>query len=146
MSNGYSSRALTAATDGWALNAACVGEPTVTFFPEQWVSGTIPGRPDPRYAKARLICARCPVREECLAYAQSNSIPHGMWGGLTPRERRSNKANLRREGERSERCAPALDAPDPTPSRPPRPRCPACQGFVDRHDGRCRECATKETA
>jgi WhiB family redox-sensing transcriptional regulator len=28
------------------------------------------------------------VRTECLAYAIANDINHGVWGGLTARERR----------------------------------------------------------
>jgi len=37
----------------------------------------------------RRICAQCPVREPCLDYAVSNGIVHGIWGGLSERERRA---------------------------------------------------------
>jgi hypothetical protein len=37
---------------------------------------------------ARQVCAQCPVRQPCLDYAFSNRITHGIWGGLTERERR----------------------------------------------------------
>lgn len=40
------------------------------------------------YARARPICASCPVKAECLDYALRNRIEHGMWGGATERERR----------------------------------------------------------
>jgi hypothetical protein len=37
---------------------------------------------------ARQICASCPVRQPCLDYALSHAITHGIWGGLTERDRR----------------------------------------------------------
>ena len=38
---------------------------------------------------AQQICARCPVRQQCLDYAISHAIVHGIWGGLTERDRRA---------------------------------------------------------
>jgi hypothetical protein len=38
---------------------------------------------------ARQICAGCPVRQPCLDYALSHGISHGIWGGLTERDRRA---------------------------------------------------------
>lgn len=38
--------------------------------------------------RARLICASCTVRAECLAEALDNRIEWGVWGGMTERERR----------------------------------------------------------
>jgi len=43
---------------------------------------------DAREAKAKAICAECPVRAECLDYALDIREPHGIWGGLTEAERR----------------------------------------------------------
>jgi WhiB family redox-sensing transcriptional regulator len=40
------------------------------------------------HRNAKRICARCPVRGECLAYAMDGGIDYGIWGGLTERERR----------------------------------------------------------
>lgn len=39
--------------------------------------------------KAKVVCAACPVRAECLAEALDNGIEWGVWGGLTERERRA---------------------------------------------------------
>lgn len=36
----------------------------------------------------KRICAPCTVKVECLAYAKERGIEHGVWGGLTERERR----------------------------------------------------------
>jgi Transcription factor WhiB len=41
---------------------------------------------------ARRICASCPVRQPCLDYAISHAISHGIWGGLTERDRRALRA------------------------------------------------------
>jgi WhiB family transcriptional regulator, redox-sensing transcriptional regulator len=39
-------------------------------------------------AQAKELCAACPVQRECLEYANDNEEPDGIWGGLTPIERR----------------------------------------------------------
>lgn len=30
---------------------------------------------------AKLVCARCPLRQECLQGAVERQEPHGVWGG-----------------------------------------------------------------
>ena len=70
----------------WQLRAACRGPESALFFPP-----TYPERKDDRdgrEARAKAICAECPVRAECLDYALSIREPHGIWGGLTEAERR----------------------------------------------------------
>lgn len=37
---------------------------------------------------AKRVCAVCPVRRPCLAYALTHPV-HGIWGGATESERRS---------------------------------------------------------
>ncbi|MFJ3670283.1 WhiB family transcriptional regulator [Streptomyces sp. NPDC090106] len=39
--------------------------------------------------RAKTLCTGCPVRTECLSYALDHRIEHGVWGGMTERERRS---------------------------------------------------------
>ncbi|MBV2353861.1 WhiB family transcriptional regulator [Streptomyces sp. J2-1] len=39
--------------------------------------------------RAKAVCGNCPVRTECLAYALDHRIEHGVWGGMTERERRA---------------------------------------------------------
>jgi WhiB family transcriptional regulator, redox-sensing transcriptional regulator len=63
---------------GWRYQAACRGTDLSVFFP---------GRGEPA-GPARRICAGCPVRQPCLDYALSHAITHGIWGGLTERDRR----------------------------------------------------------
>lgn len=39
--------------------------------------------------RAKALCSGCPVRLECLSHALDERIEHGIWGGMTERERRS---------------------------------------------------------
>jgi WhiB family transcriptional regulator, redox-sensing transcriptional regulator len=39
--------------------------------------------------EAKRVCTPCPVRTECLAHALDHRIEHGIWGGMTERERRA---------------------------------------------------------
>ncbi|PKW11810.1 WhiB family transcriptional regulator, redox-sensing transcriptional regulator [Streptomyces sp. 1222.5] len=39
--------------------------------------------------RAKALCGGCGVRTECLAYALDQRIEHGIWGGMTERERRA---------------------------------------------------------
>jgi WhiB family transcriptional regulator, redox-sensing transcriptional regulator len=74
----------------WQDRAACRGADPDLFFPERGESA------DP----ARQICARCPVRQPCLAYALDIGITQGVWGGLAERERRVLRAPRQRASRR----------------------------------------------
>ncbi len=66
----------------WHAQAACRGVDDQTwraFFPDK-------GRPADL---ALLVCARCPVTDDCLAYALTEELDDGIWGGRTPNERRA---------------------------------------------------------
>lgn len=41
--------------------------------------------------EASTICKRCPIRQVCLDYAIEASEEYGIWGGLTPSQRRRHK-------------------------------------------------------
>lgn len=69
----------------WQRDAACPDYPPEWWFPPRGGSS----------AQAKSICARCLVRPECLDYAQSVPEQHGVWGGLSERQRRALRA-LRR--------------------------------------------------
>lgn len=70
----------------WADRGACRGEPTDAFFPVAHNTGRRGGT-NSIYRRARTVCAGCPVRTECLTHAIRAGEIHGMWGGLTPKER-----------------------------------------------------------
>lgn len=74
---------------GREAQAACRAHDPELFFPE-WYLTT---RPEVRRAKA--VCRSCPVLIECLEYALATHQNHGIWGGLTPSERR--RVRIRRE-------------------------------------------------
>jgi len=61
----------------WAWRAACGGDPEYMFVPGAHQN------------VAKRVCTRCPVRMSCLVEALDNRIEHGVWGGLTDRERRA---------------------------------------------------------
>ena len=54
-----------------------------------------PGEP---LNKAREICARCPVANECAEYAIVNNEKFGVWGGTSEAERRKERARRRAAG------------------------------------------------
>ncbi|GAA1228374.1 WhiB family transcriptional regulator [Prauserella halophila] len=67
----------------WVQDAACRDEDPELFFP---VSDTGPG--SQQAARAKAVCARCPVRDLCLQQALDNGLDFGIFGGLTQEERR----------------------------------------------------------
>src|SRR5436309_3209702 len=52
---------------GWQFEAACRGEDSSLFFAPNYFEKR--DQKEGREAKAKALCARCPVREECLEYA-----------------------------------------------------------------------------
>ena len=74
----------------WRELAACRGADLNLFFPERGESA----------GPARQVCAACPVRQPCLDYAITNRITHGIWGGLTERERRALRSGWVRASRR----------------------------------------------
>ncbi|MDB5168599.1 MAG: hypothetical protein JWO55_857 [Candidatus Saccharibacteria bacterium] len=64
--------------DPWQAQALCARVDYELFFPEKGGSAR----------DAKKVCARCPVREQCLDAALSNGESYGIWGGYTERERR----------------------------------------------------------
>jgi len=80
----------------WWHHAACIDAGNDDFFPV-----------DTRYAKvwtsARLYCSACPVKAQCLAAAltvDETIDKWGMFGGMTPAERRSHRHMLRQAAAR----------------------------------------------
>ena len=67
----------------WRLLAACRHADPELFFP---VSASGPSLDQVTQAKA--ICAGCPVRRQCLAFALDTRQDHGVWGGTSEEERR----------------------------------------------------------
>lgn len=89
--------AVTANNQRWRRQAVC--KPANGHDPEIW----FPPSPKPYStraearsatelrlqgeARAKALCATCPVRRECLEYANDNDEREGIWGGMTTTER-----------------------------------------------------------
>lgn len=71
----------------WQHDAACRTADASVFFAPSYFEKRAEKRA--REAVAKALCARCPVREECLEFALSVRDPHGVWGGLNEMERRA---------------------------------------------------------
>ncbi len=70
----------------WQEFAACRGPLGSVFFPPP-----ITERKREKLArerKAKQICQACPVMNECRDYSIAIREPHGVWGGLSEKERR----------------------------------------------------------
>jgi hypothetical protein len=68
----------------WHTLAACRDHDVALFFPEPDVSAA------KQVARAKRVCASCPVRAECLADVMAWEQPsarHGVRGGLSVAER-----------------------------------------------------------
>jgi WhiB family redox-sensing transcriptional regulator len=67
----------------WQESAACRLEDPELFFPKSGV-----GRAE-QIARAKAVCARCPVQVRCLDLALRSGRPaYGIFGGMTESERR----------------------------------------------------------
>jgi WhiB family transcriptional regulator, redox-sensing transcriptional regulator len=70
----------------WRFDAACRGEDSSLFFAPNYFERR--EEKDARERKAKAICARCIVRDDCLEYALRIRETHGVWGGCNEQERR----------------------------------------------------------
>lgn len=73
-------------TARWRRRAACRTEDVNVFFIDQGDMDTL--------KQAKALCARCPVRRQCLDFAIENNERHGIWGGLSRKDR--NRIRKRR--------------------------------------------------
>jgi WhiB family redox-sensing transcriptional regulator len=69
----------------WTEHAICTQTDPEIFFPPKGNPGK----------QAKAICAHCPVRAECLAYAITADEKFGIWGGLNRTERQRISAKPR---------------------------------------------------
>lgn len=69
----------------WQRRARCRGEAGRDFYPP--FTGERKRERIAREARAKELCATCPVRAQCLDHAVHTGERHGVWGGLTADER-----------------------------------------------------------
>jgi len=77
-------RPSTIANERWRWYSACEGMSLDLFFPDT----------ERGASEAKQVCDTCCVRAICLIYALSNHINWGIWGGMTPRERKRHRRSI----------------------------------------------------
>ncbi len=70
----------------WQLEGSCLGYPSVVFYPDESRRGDIRRREE----EAKAICRGCPVLQPCREYSLNAPEVHGIWGGMTAKERVSH--------------------------------------------------------
>jgi WhiB family transcriptional regulator, redox-sensing transcriptional regulator len=85
----------------WRLHAARRGVDTDVFSSPEGERGLARAS---REGAAKAICAICPVKAPCAAYALQHHERYGVWGGLTEHDRASRwPGGSRRRGPLSSR-------------------------------------------
>jgi WhiB family redox-sensing transcriptional regulator len=82
----------------WMLDAVCAETDPEVFFPKF-------GEPT---RTAKRVCASCPVLSQCQAFAVPRPALHGVWGGLSQKERQQRRRTDRerqRSGDTDRRVA-----------------------------------------
>lgn len=85
----------------WRAASACLRSDPDLFFP---ISST--GRAIVQIAKAKAVCAGCPVRRQCLEFARAHEPLYGIWGGTTLEERERVRRREQRAARTRVRAAP----------------------------------------
>ena len=85
---------------GWMSQGKCKEMDPALFFPSDGMG----------VLAAQRICAECSVRLQCLGYALTHRVDHGVWGGTSERERRrilSRRRSTRTNAAEVPDCEPA---------------------------------------
>ena len=90
----------TGSATNWRSAGACLYADPDLFFP---ISSTGPA--EQQIARAKMICAGCAVRRECLDFALSHDQVYGIWGGTTPEDRQRERRRKRRAAAARRRVA-----------------------------------------
>lgn len=75
----------------WQEEALCAQTDPELFFPQKGGSTT----------EAKKVCRRCPVVSDCLEWAIDAGEEHGVWGGMSERERTAYARSSRRKPKMS---------------------------------------------
>lgn len=79
------------APEPWTVDALCAQIDPEVWFPEK-------GCGPAASAKAKALCAQCPVQQPCLEAALERGEQYGIWGGTSEKDRRA----MRRPGQEEE--------------------------------------------
>jgi WhiB family redox-sensing transcriptional regulator len=75
----------------WIERASCLDQDPELFFPVGTTGAAVV-----QAERAKVVCAACPVRGECLHWALDTCQDAGVWGGLDEEERRVIRRQRRR--------------------------------------------------
>ena len=81
----------TGSVPNWRSASACLSADPDLFFPI-----TAAGLAEKQITQAKMICAGCQVRQECLEFAMTHDQVYGIWGGTTPEDRQRARRRKRR--------------------------------------------------
>lgn len=70
-------------TPEFFVDAGCKDSDPALFFDES----------SSKIARAKEVCASCPIQQMCLKWALENA-EDGVYGGMTPRERKKKRAGV----------------------------------------------------
>lgn len=98
--------------DDWRDQAACTTQDPDVFYPESTRAAAA--------TPAKRACWPCPVRRDCLTWALDTDQEHGVWGGLTEKER-GRLERVLRAGDVARAWELADELAEPTPDEPPEP-------------------------
>ena len=82
-------------TPDWVRSSPCLGKASFLWFPPMEAKD-----PNQWYEMGRVVCSTCEVWQECLSYGKEEKW--GMWGGLTPKERKSTSKRSPNHGHWTE--------------------------------------------
>jgi|TARA_R110002012_G_scaffold46515_4_gene122871 WhiB family redox-sensing transcriptional regulator len=68
----------------WQHDANCSDADSTLFIPTEMQGRKV----SELYKQAKSYCFECVVRPECLTFAIYNNMTEGVWGGLTPLQRK----------------------------------------------------------
>ncbi len=86
-------------------------EPQNLYPPDLWFPPRDKSLYKPIADKAKAICygkdgrGECPARMKCLLFADKADMVHGIWGGMSHRERAALKRKATRQGKTLEELA-----------------------------------------
>jgi len=86
------------ARGSWAARGACRHADPELFFPVAPAGSALA-----QLARAKKVCARCPVRTPCLEFALETGQDFGVWGGTSEQERRVMRRSRRRKSRAAAR-------------------------------------------
>lgn len=88
--------------DSWTDRAECRFEDPELFFPLSYTDGCAE-----QISKARSVCARCPVTQQCLEYSLLRPERDGIWSATLPEQRESMRRSARRSVKADVMALPA---------------------------------------